>query len=173
MIRLLLALNQSQSSSSKELTIKMSLANTPTTNFIRYVLPRFPVMLPQAAKDLFRDDQYFQHLITLLNELFIIPVQIYAGVFGLSPTALEVFESRPIKNHYETILIELQLRILTGIYLLQRDNRVEAKPHIDRAIALVLEHKKRYYLCHPYPWQGCLLYQAFILRRMASFEWHI
>ncbi|PKK38604.1 hypothetical protein CI102_15109 [Trichoderma harzianum] len=123
----------------------MSYSNTPTTNFIRYVLPRFPVMPPQAVYNLIQYDDYFRYLITLLNELFIIPVQIYAGSFGFSTNALETLESRLVEDCYLAILTELRLRILTGIYFLQGRSVVEARPHIERAIALVQEHKASFY----------------------------
>lgn len=140
----------------------MSYSNTPTTNFIRYVLPRFPVMPPQAVHNLIQDDDYFRYLITLLNELFIIPVQIYAGSFGFSTNALETLESRLVEDCYPAILTELRLRILTGIYFLQGRSVVEARPHIERAIALVQEHKARYCLSRPYPKLGCLLYHKLL-----------
>ncbi|KAL7936788.1 hypothetical protein V8C35DRAFT_332961 [Trichoderma chlorosporum] len=114
-------------------------ANRPTADFIRYVLPRFPVMSPQAANNL-KHNRYFQYLIMLLNELFITPGQIRAGCCGFSLSILQLFISRQKDNCYAETVAELQLRILTCIYFLQKDLLVEAKPHIDRALELVLEY---------------------------------
>ncbi|KAL6789451.1 hypothetical protein GGI42DRAFT_278747 [Trichoderma sp. SZMC 28013] len=117
-------------------------ANRPTADFIRYVLPRFPVMSPQAANNL-KHSRYFQYLIMLLNELFITPGQIRAGCCGFSLSILQLFTSRQT-DCYADIVTELQLRILTCIYFLQKDLLVEAKPHIDRALELVLNYQARY-----------------------------
>ncbi|KAL7904550.1 hypothetical protein GGI35DRAFT_472265 [Trichoderma velutinum] len=88
--------------------------NRLTTAFIHYVLPRFPVMLPQAANNLFWRDCYFQYLITVLNELFITLVQIRTSFYGFSLCKMQSFVSRQIDNCYVMIFTELQLWILTS-----------------------------------------------------------
>ncbi|KAL5082870.1 hypothetical protein Trisim1_012437 [Trichoderma cf. simile WF8] len=69
----------------------------------------------------------------------------FIGFDGFPPDEMQLFVSRQTDDCYMEILTELQLRILTCIYFLQRDWPVEAEPHKDRAIDLLVKYKERFH----------------------------
>ncbi|UKZ72442.1 hypothetical protein TrVFT333_000071 [Trichoderma virens FT-333] len=103
-------------------------------------------MSPRTVNNLTQHYYYFSHLVMLLNELFITPVQKNVDRSLFAWHIFSEFESLQSNDEtqYTKVLSRLQIQILTSIYFLQSDQGIFAKSQIESAFKLILSHYKEF-----------------------------